>query len=237
VTRPQKYSKRPISEAVVEYRFVEPIKEATLEKLVLELKAAYPKHQRTFAIDLNLQADQVSLLQKPDGYKLFAADDLGIVSLSPMALSISRLAPYEGWEAFHEVLKYVWKRAEKLLTFRGINRVGMRYINRLDIPTGNVVLNEWLNIAFTTPNTTGSMTEFTLRTVARNGPEGSIITVASTQPVIIGHSSIILDIDVFREGEMPTRETEFWDQLIEFRNKKNSLFEASITEKTRELIA
>lgn len=48
--------------------------------------------------------------------------------------------------------------------------------------------------------------------------------------------SILLDIDVFRDTEIPSDEAALWQLLEQFHVRKNEIFEASITDATRRLI-
>jgi uncharacterized protein (TIGR04255 family) len=47
--------------------------------------------------------------------------------------------------------------------------------------------------------------------------------------------SVVLDIDVFRAIDVPSSEDEIWSLMEHLRTIKNQLFEASITDKAREL--
>ena len=47
--------------------------------------------------------------------------------------------------------------------------------------------------------------------------------------------SVVLDIDVFRTTDLPDDEEELWKFLEELRQRKNTIFEACITDKAREL--
>jgi uncharacterized protein (TIGR04255 family) len=60
---------------------------------------------------------------------------------------------------------------------------------------------------------------------------------AIIQPHKPGFVSIVLDIDVFREYQSPANEDETWSTLDRIRDIKNEIFEACITDKTRELFA
>jgi uncharacterized protein (TIGR04255 family) len=48
--------------------------------------------------------------------------------------------------------------------------------------------------------------------------------------------SVILDIDLFRDVHLPGDEEELWALFEQLRERKNEVFEASITDRTRELI-
>ncbi|MNC96343.1 hypothetical protein D3C83_136960 [compost metagenome] len=64
----------------------------------------------------------------------------------------------------------------------------------------------------------------------------AIINQGLTEPVKPGHISIVLDIDVFRLGIESWKDSEVWAFLDKLRGRKNEIFEACITDRTRELI-
>lgn len=49
-----------------------------------------------------------------------------------------------------------------------------------------------------------------------------------------GHVSILLDIDISKDHSLPMRESEFFNLLNEFRNEKNRVFEACLTQKQKD---
>ncbi len=54
-----------------------------------------------------------------------------------------------------------------------------------------------------------------------------------TNPEII---TIILDLDLFRQQVWDSSDEDIWLFLEKLRHRKNEVFEASITDRTRELI-
>jgi uncharacterized protein (TIGR04255 family) len=63
-----------------------------------------------------------------------------------------------------------------------------------------------------------------------------IVTQTEIEPVSLDAISIILDIDTFVERDFTLDSQEIWDVLEILRLEKNKVFEAYITDKTRELI-
>lgn len=63
-----------------------------------------------------------------------------------------------------------------------------------------------------------------------------VINQAIVPPPTPDVVSIILDLDLFREGDIPSNEIDIWHILEQMHEHKNIAFEACITERTRELI-
>ncbi len=55
-------------------------------------------------------------------------------------------------------------------------------------------------------------------------------------PAREGVVSVALDIDLFRIEDVPNSEREIWECFEHLHDSKNQIFEACITDKTRELI-
>lgn len=235
MTTKVRYAKPPIIEAVIDFQFSEPIPEKIRDKLARELKSAFPNRLLEKEINLSVVSDsQVDLDHQPSGLKLLSEDNLDIILIRQKNLANARLAPYQGWEVLRDRTVSVWRKASKFLTLQSISRIGVRFINRLDIPAESVRVADWATIDLKTP--LGSkINEFGMRVVSRDGASGSILIFGSTKSPLLHHNSFMLDIDVFVENEIPKRETEVWQLVEELREKKNLLFEHSITEGTRRL--
>ncbi len=54
-----------------------------------------------------------------------------------------------------------------------------------------------------------------------------------TNPEIV---TVILDLDLFRQEVWDSNDEDIWHFLEKLRHRKNEVFEASITDRTRELI-
>lgn len=61
------------------------------------------------------------------------------------------------------------------------------------------------------------------------------ITSTGIQSPLINHTSLLLDIDVFRTDNIPLNDVDLWKTIDEARDIKNKIFKACITQKTEEL--
>ena len=62
-------------------------------------------------------------------------------------------------------------------------------------------------------------------------------TEAMVPPPQVGVVSVVLDIEVSRQNNPPQTDTEIWSYFEKLRERKNQVFEASITDAARELIS
>jgi uncharacterized protein (TIGR04255 family) len=66
--------------------------------------------------------------------------------------------------------------------------------------------------------------------------DGKVIVNTATAPSpLIDHVSLLLDMDLFKDQNLPQKDDELWDLLAAYRKQKNMLFEAFITDRARGL--
>ena len=131
------YPKAPITEAVIELRIGHDVELTALEKIARRLKHHYaksePMRQVGFVIDNT--GGSVSLREDAAGFRLNSDDQAEIAMLSQRFLTTARLPPYPGWEALRDRAKANWVEWRSLTPSHPIVRIGVRFINRIDIPT------------------------------------------------------------------------------------------------------
>jgi uncharacterized protein (TIGR04255 family) len=232
----KQYAKPPIIEAVIDFQFRADFSDKTLEKMLLLLKSTFPQIEQQVTFDVQIAETKLGVSPpKPSGFKLSSGDQLDIVLLRKQAVTNSRLAPYQGWPALEERTRRVWDRISKFVSYHDVRRVGVRYINRLDIPGQFIKTDEWITMGLKPPSTISrTFGEFGFRVVTHEAQLGTILACGSVPSPLVDHSSINLDIDVFADHDLPEREEEMWAFLRTMRQRKNEVFESCITEKMRQ---
>src|SRR4051794_40990690 len=128
----QRYKRPPITEAVVEVRIASSIEQELLEKVKARLMEYYPlPPQRRFDMQVEVGEQSTKVRQSASGYRLTSADAAGVVLIGPSAISTSRLPPYEDWDLFIAPARRNWDIWKRLVGWREIARIGVRYINRI----------------------------------------------------------------------------------------------------------
>jgi uncharacterized protein (TIGR04255 family) len=162
-----------------------------------------------------------------------------IALIWPSALIVSQLAPYPGWDAFFARFVRDWKLWKKVSAFRRIIQIGIRYINRIDVPieSGVIEESEFLNVYPIIPSRFGHFRGYGVQAQLYLEDIDCNLTInsAAVQSPLVGHGSFLLDIDVFRTNNPPQNEEEIFGLLNKVRVKKNEAFEACITNRAREL--
>jgi uncharacterized protein (TIGR04255 family) len=242
------YEKTPITEAIIDLR-VTLSEEITVDKLAdihVYIKDKFPtveafyKGIGAFAYTPG-SSMQVDTSERQIGFWFRSEDKLRTFQATLEGFSFNRLAPYDSWEEFSGEAKNLWEVYKQVCRPVRVTRAAVRYINQINIPANeSVELKDYLSIV---PEISPKLPEQTLQTyiMQLQIPQRDlncmlIINEALVQPTIPGVLSVILDLDLFRQQIWDSDDEDIWQFLEKLRHRKNEVFEASITDKTRELI-
>lgn len=240
------YKRPPIIEAVVEVRIGGPaLDDKVMEKLGGRFSARYPAPpQRSDNFGVEFSGTALRVMQQNLGFKILSADDEFTVNVGRNGLGTSKNAPYSGWEGFIGEARDNWSDWEKVVGWRDVARIGVRYINRIDIPfssTGITQLEKYFNFNLNLPEQIGPLSNFAInaeiQTVEQAMPMKVVINHAPTPSPLVQTNSFLLDIDFGLEQLLPTNEKALWEAIEALRSTKNVVFESCITDRTRELFS
>jgi len=237
------YPRPPITEALIDIRveLPETVTVADLERCCVELEASFPTRNV-----LNEATGQIQLV--PDfsastqtrtrGFICTAADQKRAFQARLNGFTMNRLAPYTNWEDFRDEARKIWKAYRNAVRPEKVTRVAVRYINRFDLPQPVMDLKDYLRTA---PEVSADLTRpagfFMQVVIPQEDIHGVLIlTEAATEAPGPNLSSIILDIDLSRTVDVPLDDEGVWGVFETLRRRKNEIFEACITDRTRELI-
>lgn len=237
----ESYPRPPITETVIEFRLKTHASQSTVEKARKAIGKSYARSEELK--ELKLQFDTTTERTSVDsafaGTRLYSADGADIVWVKPNGISISRLAPYCGWEKFREHARGAWEKWREIVGARQLDRIGLRYINRIDIPvsekTGAVRIEDYLRLTPSYPDPDQRFYMFAIQTQIAVDPYRMTVNTGSAPSTLIDHLSYLLDLDLFQEGELPLKDEDVWAIADDMRLKKNEVFESYITDLTRSL--
>ena len=238
------YSNAPITEAILDLR-VNPPDDLRLQDIMRSMQgeqAAYPEvHNRMVAHGRVEVGESISAAatQRQTGYVLTSADQQQVVQIRLDGFSFSRLAPYENWESFRDEGRRLWTRYREQTPLAAVVRIALRYVNRFDLPETKVELKDFFRTGpEVSPDLTQPLSNFFLRLVIPQDDLKGTLLINQTMvpPVREGCLSVVLDIDLFRDADIPDTEESIWSLFELLRERKNQVFEACITDRIRELI-
>ncbi len=238
------YPKAPITEAIIDLRVELPegIGVADLEKVHDGLKSAYPTRKNRILAEVQGQiGDQgaaTAARSKHLGYLFTSRDEKQVFQARLDGYTMSRLAPYESWEPFRDEAQRLWGMYRSIAKPKKVTRLAVRYINRLDLPLPVADLKDYLR---TVPEVSSELPQnlagyfMQLRIPQEDIKSLLVVNQAIIDPAKPGVASVVLDNDIFRVDDLPTDEQGIWDFFEVLRQRKNDVFEASITDQLREL--
>jgi uncharacterized protein (TIGR04255 family) len=233
--------KAPIVEAVIDFR-AKPTVQCEQKQFETYFKAQFNDYP-AFQVhnQLNYQV-KIGATEAPDpakatsswrGLVFHSADKLKIVQCQLDGFSFSRLAPYDNWEAFQGEALQMWQKYCALTKPVEIERIGVRFINRIEIDAKGGDLSDYLVNAprawdsFPIPFA-GFMHSDTFSVPDTNY---LIHVIRALQPgdAISVKPAIILDTDIFTQTPHKVDDAIVKAKLVEMRWLKNKIFFASLT--------
>ena len=250
----------PIVEAVIDFRVSGTNSNAIdgLRKVCDQMSSGYPKCENLNQIQAQVHFSVLEAEQKlqgshrPFGFRLTSADGKHVAMLTVEGFTVSRLRPYDRWESLRDEAKRLWELYRRGAEPKSISRIGLRYINRLNLPAIVRDFRDYLTAPpDVPPRLSQNLMEFNTRIVipvASIGAAAAIIqklTMADLQNVISRMQQrqtdlslpVLLDIDVFKPVEFSPESSDVWDLAEKMRHEKNVIFFESITEEMENLCA
>lgn len=174
------------------------------------------------------------------GLRFQSHDGKYIVQYNRDGFVFSRLAPYQSWEQLFGEAMRLWREYLGLARPVEIHRIGLRYINRIQLSPDELRFEDYLNPAPVPPNGLdlpfhGFMHHDAL---AIPGHPYTINVIRTMQPpggASVEGLGLILDIDVSTTQGTDLDEMLLEQRLLEMRWLKNKVFFGSITQNSLRL--
>jgi uncharacterized protein (TIGR04255 family) len=173
------------------------------------------------------------------GLRFRSADQKSIAQFNRDGFIHSRLEPYSDWTSFSGEGLRLWEIFKELAQPVEINRIGLRFISRIELPLSVARLDDYIKPAPETPRDlelpfVGFMHHDTLAVPGYPYAINLIRTIQPPQAETRANSGLILDIDVFTTQGLEIEGTGLARILEEMRWLKNKAFFGSVTEKALE---
>ena len=243
----QKYARPPITELIVELRYVQQIDNDVVDKICSRFAATFPAVERFADYNIMVDADRASADVTPSnhGQKLTNLAGTEVLIVRRAAFAYVALAPYPGWSEFRRQARDKWDTVKAITGVKQIARLGLRYINRLDVPPTTlangmqgVKIQTYLRMYPEAPeDNLPAFSRFFMQgeIPLANSTSVALVNVSSGASLVPDRLSFALDIDVSRSVSLPQHDGKLWAMLDDMRAEKNLIFEACITDAARAL--
>ncbi len=240
------FSRAPITEAILDLKVILPdnFSTDTFLEIYERIRDRFPTSEPIHVGSLMVQAGpdiKVETNRQHTGFLFRSGDKLKVFQATLQGFTFNRLAPYSSWKEFRSDARELWEIYRNICKPTYVVRAAVRYINRINIPAkGPIELRDYLN---TVPEVAPGMAQKNLSSyfMQLQIPQEDlncmlIIHESLVPPESTDVISIILDLDLFRQQVWQSGDEAIWHFLDQLRERKNQVFKASITQKTKELI-
>jgi len=239
----KKYGNDPIVEAVCEFRLTPDSKwDLTIPGLV------YEKVSNDFPNKEQRLIQEVELTQSPQGMQqqirtservLFLTDNRKMfIQVGPHFLAINCLKPYPAWEGFKPWIEKAFSALTEVVEVERLQRIGLRYINRIEIPGQSVNLDNYFEFRpFLGQNLPQNMVNFIIQCLLPffGQRDSCKVQLTNAVPDRPDNVSFLLDLDYFLAQPLVVLSNQALEWVENAHKKVEEIFEGSINESLREI--
>jgi uncharacterized protein (TIGR04255 family) len=233
----------PIIEAICEFRFdpASPWDVALPGLVSARLKPEFPKRKqrRIFAGQLTPGPQgPIQQMTVVDRMQLYTESENALVQVNNHLLSVNVLAPYPSWEEFKPLIEQGLLAYRQVCSPVGVQRVGLRYINRIVIPGTRADLETYFDFRpYVGRNLPQNLTEFACRVVIPyEDRHGSLSLQIRSEAARQDGLPVVLDLDLFTDDPAVATLDNAVDWVDGAHTELDTVFRSSITDRTRDLL-
>lgn len=245
MTNWERFPNAPIVEALLDLHvtFPSPIDLERLEGFHEAVRSEYPMKQRrvkwTGEFRFAKEAIQQAVRRGSEGFIFKASDGQRLVQARQDGFTFNWLKPYDQWEALRDEALRHWERYREYFHPEAVTRIGLRYINRIELP---LPISDFREFIKTAPDIADGIPQgvsaFFMRLEVPNQEKGLIAVVTETLEAPSEDNKkvpMIFDIDVQCNRTFDPISPAIWQTLEVMREYKNEIFFASLTERAKEM--
>jgi len=243
---PRHLRNAPITEALIDFRVKVPaaFQAEQLAGLKRRLAGQFPKVDERRGIQVSMgflrgEFQQPVLgKQALEGYFFKTADEKTIAQFRADGFTFNRLRPYTSWDELFPKAIELWKLYCAISTPEVVTRVAVRYINRIELPPGATNLEHYLRtVPVLPPELPQSVGSFLTRVTIHDAEADIFCHVSQVSEVRTAarQLSVILDIDTYKEKEIPIDDPAVEQTFGRLRTLKNLVFFNTLTEQALRL--
>jgi len=239
----RKYANPPLIEALCEFQFEPDTKwDATVLGLVYErVRGQFPTRRpaRQYSVSISPGPEGVKpTVQATERMQFLREDGVAMVQVGPHLLAVNHLKPYPSWERFLPLIHEGLKAYTDVASPTSIRRIGLRYINRIVIPSARIDPQDYFDLyPYVGPGLPQLRGPFMVGVQfpyaqSRDGLKLELISADSDRP---DSSTLILNLDYFvaQPGAVALDRVAEWIESA--HSHVEEAFEATIKDRLRQL--
>lgn len=239
-----RYNKAPIREAIFDIR-IDNVGTQTIsdiEKVHDLISNKYPKKKKqvNFIGKIEIKDNvQINNETNSEIKGLLFSNEKGNCQVQYRldGFTFNMLEPYSEWDDFSNEALRLWEIYDKAMKPNAILRIALRYINRIEIPLPFEKFQDYIvNMPPIPRNLPQSFRSFFMQIDVPCDENGANIVLTETiEKGTKEKLPFIIDIDVYKTGILSKDIKTLKAEFTKLRDYKNSTFENSITDNTRNL--
>jgi uncharacterized protein (TIGR04255 family) len=237
----KRYKKPPIIEAVCQLRFsAESPWDLAMPGLIFErLKSDFPDRKSVKAVQTKFTAGPEGVQQEitqTDLIQFASKEGNKLIRVGQNVISVHEINQYSGWDQFFPQIDRAVAAYRDIVNPTGIDRIGLRYINRITFPENPVDLEHYLDlfvhIGSGMPQTYG-LYSMTVDFAFDDGTDLLRVQLASEPGGDIGVNVSRFDLDYFlaKAAKIGFQDIKKWLDIAHSRVEE--AFEAAIKDNLR----
>lgn len=239
----KKYKNPPIVEALCEFFFTpsQPW-DMTIPGLFYEkIKNDFPEKQQQISFGVGFSPSEGKIEQKFEmiqRIQFFRTDKTALVQVAPDLLVINHLKPYPTWNIYKPIIFNNLEIYKNIAKPKGFNRIGLRYINKMDFEIIPVKLEDYFNYyPFVPPDLPQEHETFNVNIEIPDEDKRDrlLLTLRSIIPDKPNIISLILELYYILARPEGISMEEISALVENAHTNIEKVFEACITDKCREL--
>ena len=175
-----------------------------------------------------------SLSNRIDGYIVRDPEIAIAIQYRKDRISFSRIKDYRSWESLIAEFEPVFSSVVSFLRPTSSSRIAARFINRIDLPQGRVVVEEFLIAPPLLPTRPDVEFQSFRQQAVLNNVDGFTVAVNVGTAASADKDAFIVDVDVFKSESMGTTFESIRPIFDQIRSVKNEIFFSLVHEKALE---
>ncbi len=238
----KKYAEPPVIEAVCEFKLPADSEwDLTIPGLIYErVSAEFPHKEQHLVQEVNMKQSSEGTQHQihTSERAVFLSDDRkAFLQMGPHLLAVNCLKPYPSWVGFKPRIENAFRALTNTVRFETLQRIGLRYINRIEIPSQSLDLDEYFEFRpFLGENLPQDMANFIVGCMLPFNERRDCCKVQLTNvvPEEPGDTAFLLDLDYFlvRPQAIPVNGALEW--VEQAHEQVETLFEGCISARLRE---
>ncbi len=244
----RRYKNPPIIEAVCEFRFERGSPwDLTIPGLIYEkVRDGFPKRKQAKQVQIEISAVTEGLEQQvttTDRMRFLREDEKVLIQVGPDLLAVNHLKPYPSWREFQPLIEKGFKAYSETTNPKGIRRIGLRYINRIEIPNQGELKDYFSFYPFIGKNWGEILPQKINSFISgiqipyENSRDILRLKLGSARAETSDTSGVILDLDYFlaESEDVPLDKKKVFEWINFAHNHIEEVFEACITDRLRQM--